>query len=154
MIAAIYALFLANCFFLCLIVLIQSGKGGGVELLGGGGGGSATLFGNRGATTFIHKMTIGSAALFMTLSMLLAYLSTSPATVDPGAFRAAPAAPATGAPPAGGMPGIELDFPGGMPLDLDFGDESPGGAAPLEESAPTGAPAAPVDDSPAGEEGE
>lgn len=112
MIAAIYTLFIVNCFFLCLIVLMQSGKGGGMELMGGGGGGgSATVFGNRGATTFVHKLTIGSAALFMFLSMLLAYLSTTPTAVDPSSFRqAAPVAPAQGA--GDGLPGLELDLPG------------------------------------------
>lgn len=108
MIAAIYTLFVVNCIFLCLVVLMQSGQGGGMELMGGGGG-SSTVFGNRGATTFVHKLTIGSAALFMSLSMLLAYLSTSPTAVDPSSFRPAEEAPAQ---MGDGLPGIELDLGG------------------------------------------
>jgi preprotein translocase subunit SecG len=59
--------------FLILVVLLQSGKGAGMGAAFGGGG--QTMFGGRGPTTFLHKMTAGCAILFMILSVVLASLS-------------------------------------------------------------------------------
>ena len=60
------------CFFLIGIVLLQSGKG--AELGAAFGGSSQTLFGSRGAATFLNKMTTGVAVVFMITSLLLAVL--------------------------------------------------------------------------------
>ena len=62
------------CFFLIGIVLLQSGKG--AELGAAFGGSSQTLFGSRGAATFLNKMTTGVAVVFMVSSLLLAVLTT------------------------------------------------------------------------------
>jgi len=62
------------CFFLIGIVLLQSGKG--AELGAAFGGSSQTLFGSRGAATFLNKMTTGVAVVFMITSLLLAVLTT------------------------------------------------------------------------------
>jgi preprotein translocase subunit SecG len=74
-IAALYVLFVINCLFLILVVLLQAGKGDGLAALGGGGsgGGGDTILGNRGAATFLSKLTVVSAVLFMVLSIVLAY---------------------------------------------------------------------------------
>jgi preprotein translocase subunit SecG len=57
------------------VVLLQSGKGGGLSgAFGGGGGGSQTLFGGTGAATFLNKATVGLAAGFMVSSLVLAVL--------------------------------------------------------------------------------
>ena len=87
-------------FALCLmlVVLIQAGKGSDIGAAFGGGA-SNTMFGPRGATTVLHKITAGLAAGFMFTSLLLAVLAGQPATRSiirddaPG-----PAAPAGGAP--------------------------------------------------------
>jgi preprotein translocase subunit SecG len=60
---------------LIMVVLLQSGKGAGMGAAFGGG--SQTLFGARGQTTFMHKLTAGMAVLFMILSVALATLSAS-----------------------------------------------------------------------------
>ena len=60
---------------LIMVVLLQSGKGAGMGAAFGGG--SQTLFGARGQTTFMHKLTAGMAILFMTMSVVLATLSAS-----------------------------------------------------------------------------
>jgi preprotein translocase subunit SecG len=60
---------------LIMVVLLQSGKGAGMGAAFGGG--SQTLFGSRGQTTFMHKLTAGTAFLFMVLSVALATLSAS-----------------------------------------------------------------------------
>ncbi|MBI4842784.1 MAG: preprotein translocase subunit SecG [Nitrospirae bacterium] len=62
------------CFFLIFVVLIQSSKGASMGT-GFGGGSSQTLFGGRGATTFLAKMTTATAILFMITSLTLAFYS-------------------------------------------------------------------------------
>lgn len=87
MIAAIYTLYILNCFFLILTVLLQAGRGGGISFAGGGGGGgSSTVFGASGASTFMQKLTVASAVLFMSLSMLLAYMSSDGGAATEGQF--------------------------------------------------------------------
>lgn len=56
--------------FLIFIVLIQSSKG--AELGAAFGGSSQTLFGSRGAATFLSKLTTAAAVVFMLTSLLLA----------------------------------------------------------------------------------
>lgn len=60
--------------FLIGVILLQTGKGTdlGAAL---GAGSSQTVFGPRGAATFLHKITIGAAITFLVTSVLLAYLS-------------------------------------------------------------------------------
>ena len=65
------------CAFLILVVLLQQGKGGGMGAALGGGGGSNTVFGGAGAGNFLTRLTAIAATLFMVLSALLAYMSTS-----------------------------------------------------------------------------
>lgn len=55
------------------VVLLQSGKG--AEMGAAFGGSSQTLFGGRGAATFLSKMTVGAAVLFMVTSLSLSVLS-------------------------------------------------------------------------------
>jgi preprotein translocase subunit SecG len=61
------------CFFLIFIVLIQSSKG--AEMGAAFGGSSQTLFGSRGAATFLSKLTTISAVVFMVTSLLLSVFS-------------------------------------------------------------------------------
>jgi preprotein translocase subunit SecG len=69
------------CVFLILVILLQTGKGAGIgATFGGGGSGSGTVFGPRGAGSFIGKLTGGVAAAFMLTSVTLAYLSSSGTT--------------------------------------------------------------------------
>ena len=61
--------------YLILVILLQTGKGAGIGAAFGGG--SQTVFGPRGAGSFIGKVTGTVAALFMLTSIILAYQSTS-----------------------------------------------------------------------------
>ena len=61
------------CFILIAIVLLQSGKG--AELGAAFGGSSHTLFGSRGAATFLNKLTTIAAVVFMLTSFTLAVLT-------------------------------------------------------------------------------
>jgi preprotein translocase subunit SecG len=58
------------CFLMVGIILLQRGKG--ADIGAAFGGGSHTLFGARGATSFLAKVTIGCAAVFMFTSITLA----------------------------------------------------------------------------------
>src|SRR5690242_8886304 len=63
------------CLFLCLTILLQQGKGGGMGGAFGGGGNAATVFGGSGASSFLQKITAVAATVFMATSMVLAFLA-------------------------------------------------------------------------------
>jgi preprotein translocase subunit SecG len=58
------------------LVLIQRGRG--ADAGAGFGGSSNTVFGARGAATFLSKSTAVMAAIFFSTSLALAYLSERP----------------------------------------------------------------------------
>src|SRR5713226_9479428 len=63
------------CFFLIIVVLLQSGKA--ADLAGAFGGmGSQTAFGPRGAATVLSKATTITAVLFMITSITLTIIET------------------------------------------------------------------------------
>jgi preprotein translocase subunit SecG len=62
------------CLFLIVVVLLQGGKG--AELGSAfGSGSSQTLFGARGAATFLSKLTTAVAVVFMVSSLILTIIS-------------------------------------------------------------------------------
>jgi preprotein translocase subunit SecG len=68
-------LYILVCFFLILVVLLQSGRGGGMGSAFGGT--SQAVFGGAGAGNILTKFTAVGAALFMLLSATMAYVSSS-----------------------------------------------------------------------------
>ena len=62
------------CIALILIILLQTGKGADIGAVFGGGS-SQTVFGSTGAATFLSKITIGAAIVFMVTSIVLTYFS-------------------------------------------------------------------------------
>lgn len=77
----IVMLHLTVCVFLIFIVLIQSSKG--AEMGAAFGGSSQTLFGSRGAATFMNKLTTAAAIAFMLTSLSLAVLSVEKGSIMP-----------------------------------------------------------------------
>ncbi|NWF97349.1 MAG: preprotein translocase subunit SecG [Nitrospirae bacterium] len=67
------------CLFLIAVVLLQSGKG--AEMGAAFGGSSQTLFGSRGAATFLGKMTTIVAIVFMLTSLILAIVTSKGTSV-------------------------------------------------------------------------
>ncbi len=62
--------FIANCFVLIVVVLLQSGKA--ADLAGAfGGAGSQTAFGPRGAANVLSKATTWCAVMFMLCAMTM-----------------------------------------------------------------------------------
>ena len=96
-------LFILNCFFLVLVVLLQAGRGGGLSFAGASAG-SATVFGASGGATFLQKLTVASAVGFMVLSLVLARLSSSHSGVSEGMFIDPDAEAGIEAPAATGEP--------------------------------------------------
>ena len=62
------------CLFLIVVILLQAGKGADVGAAFGAGS-SQTLFGPRGAATFLNKLTSVVAILFLATSLGLVALS-------------------------------------------------------------------------------
>ncbi|HET7890757.1 MAG TPA: preprotein translocase subunit SecG [Candidatus Sulfotelmatobacter sp.] len=58
------------CFFIIIVVLLQSGKSGDISAAFGGQG-SQTAFGPRGAASALSKATTWSAVAFMVTSITL-----------------------------------------------------------------------------------
>jgi len=85
---------------LILVVLLQSGKGADIGAAFGGGS-SQTVFGGRGAATFLSKVTSALAILFMLTSLSLTILAShrrGASVVGEDRPRPAPSAPAPTAP--------------------------------------------------------
>lgn len=127
------------CFFLVIVVLLQSGKA--ADLAGAFGGmGSQTAFGPRGSATVLSKATTIAAALFMVTSLSLAIMASratggassvverqkgaAPKQTTPATPGGAPAAPA----PGGAKPSVTVTPLGAggekggaqtVPLDLE-----------------------------------
>ena|ERR1700690_1120103 len=70
MIILITVVHIAVCFFLIVVVLLQSGKSGDIAAAFGGMG-SQTAFGPRGAATVLSRATTWSAIIFMVTSITL-----------------------------------------------------------------------------------
>ena len=117
------------CVTLVAVVLVQSGKGGG--LAGGAfGGATQTVFGGRGATDFITKATVWLGVTFFITSLVLAKMTTQH---GPGATKSLIQEQARK---------NQQATPGTLPPS---GGPAPQGGAP----APTGAAPAPQGGAPA-----
>jgi len=105
----LYTLHVMVCIFLILVVLLQQGKGADLSVFGGGS--TQTAFGSRGATTFLHKLTVTSFIIFVITTVVIGLprfggnssvmRDTGAATGKPTAAPARPVSPApTGGPKA------------------------------------------------------
>ena len=123
MFGLLLALLLIDGILLGVVVLLQSGKGGGLASMGGGAG-TDTLIGGRQAATILTKASWVTGGLFMVFALMLSILSSRqarPTSVLRDEFRAQPA-PAQPAPGAAQLPGAQ---------------PAPAGGAPAQTPAPT-----------------
>ena len=65
----LYGLFILACVILIVVVLLQPGKSGAGDLFSSNV--SSTAFGPRGTASILSKITIGAAAAFMLLALML-----------------------------------------------------------------------------------
>jgi len=126
----IVTLHIAVCICLMASILLQSGKGGGLAGTFGAGS-SQTLFGGRGAATFLSRATTTLAVIFFVTSLTLGLQASRAATggrsliqedarrrgqqrttETPGAGASAP----TGAPNAGPPAGPAAESPSAPPV--------------------------------------
>ncbi len=82
------AIHLIVSFILILMVLLQKGKG--ADIGAAFGGASQTVFGPRGAQSFLAKLTTGAAILFMITSLGLAFTSAKKSSVMEGVKQEQP----------------------------------------------------------------
>lgn len=132
MFALLLTLHILICVGLVIVVLLQSGKGGG--LAGGAFGGTAqTVFGGRGATDFMTRATMVLGGAFFLTSLVLALLSSGGGRASRSLIqdeaRRAPAA----------VPQVPGQAPGSTP------SQSPGQQqAPSQPTQPAPTPAPPT----------
>ena len=91
MFGILVALLILDGLLLMAVVLLQSGKGGGLAAMGGLG--TETLIGGRQAATILTKASWVLGGIFMGLAFLLAIISTQrrqPESILRGQFQSAP----------------------------------------------------------------
>ena len=136
------------CVLLTIIVLLQSGRGGGLAGAFGGAGASQTMFGGRGAGDVLTRTTQILGASFMTTSLVLVLLGggSSRTGLSEESLRIIDEIreEAIRSQPGEAIPGFGAELPATGELSpLEIGDpavatpeESGGQSAP--EAAPTG----------------
>ena len=102
-----------------VVVLLQSGKGGGLAAMGGGAAATEGILGGRQATTVLTRATWTTGAIFMTLALVLAILS-SRAQQPTSILRQ----------------DVQPTAPAPEPLLPGAGEGAEGGAAPAPETPP------------------
>ncbi|MBI3596029.1 MAG: preprotein translocase subunit SecG [Nitrospirae bacterium] len=132
-------------FIMVGVILLQAGKG--AEIGASFGGSSQTVFGSRGPGTFLSKLTVSAAVIFMLTSLSLSvlskgrFLSTSVLDLKKKEAPAAeaPAPPATGgeAAPSATAPANPAEGQSTAPAPTV---PSPVTPAPAQETPPKTAP--------------
>ncbi|MBW3534209.1 MAG: preprotein translocase subunit SecG [Gemmatimonadetes bacterium] len=114
--------------FLGVVILLQSGKGGGLAAMGGGAAATEGILGGRQATTMLTRASWISGGIFMGLALVLSIMSSR--AQQPESILRPDAAPATAPAPEPLLPGVDQPsggegsvIPGG-----EAGDGTPGGA--------------------------
>src|SRR5256714_15482134 len=74
MYAFFVAILILDSLILATAVLLQAGQGGGLATLGGGAG-AETIMGGRQATTLLTKVTWWTAGIFLSLALILTFMS-------------------------------------------------------------------------------
>ncbi len=69
------AILILDGIFLGVVVLLQSGKGGGLAAMGGGAAATDGILGGRQATTMLTRATWITGGTFMALSLVLSIMS-------------------------------------------------------------------------------
>ncbi len=124
------AVLILDGIFLSVVVLLQSGKGGGLAAMGGGAAATDGILGGRQATTMLTRATWTTGSVFMALSLVLSIMSSRAAL--PESILRQDAAPSL---PVAAQPILPL-------LDQSVGDgsdvpsEPPADGPPADEPPP------------------
>jgi preprotein translocase subunit SecG len=149
MFAFLLTLLILDALVLSLVVLLQSGQGGG--LAGLGGATTDTVLGGRQAVTLLTKATWWCGGLFLVLSLALSLVprGANSSALQERLRATTPAAPAPAAPlPIGGAPAPAAPVTPGTaapPASAPKGRAAPPAKSTAPAPAPsTGAPGAPT----------
>ena len=69
------AILVVDGVFLSVVILLQSGKGGGLAAMGGGSSATEGILGGRQATTMLTRATWTAGSVFMSLALVLSIMS-------------------------------------------------------------------------------
>lgn len=119
-------------FIMIGVVLLQAGKG--AEIGAAFGGSSQTIFGSRGPGTFLSKVTVAAAIIFMFTSLGLSIISNNSSVVSRMKI----------APPVEEAPAGPASAPGEVPPAAPQEE----GKKPAEESKPAAPEAKPAPETP------
>ena len=75
MFGLLLAILILDGIFLGVVVLLQSGKGGGLAAMGGGAAATDGILGGRQATTMLTRATWTAGSIFMALALVLSIMS-------------------------------------------------------------------------------
>ena len=90
------ALLVLDGLFLMTVILLQSGKGGGLAAMGGGAAATDGILGGRQATTVLTRATWISGTAFMVMALVLSIMSSRNA--QPESILRSDVVPAAAAP--------------------------------------------------------
>jgi protein translocase SecG subunit len=122
----LYGLFILTCIVLVVAVLLQPGKADAGALFSSSV--SSTAFGPRGTQTLLAKITIGAAALFMLVALILSLpILGHRSVLQSASDESQPAASPT---------------PQQQPSPAAPASNAPAGTTPAPVTAPSAAPAA------------
>ena len=128
------AILILDGIFLGVVVLLQSGKGGGLAAMGGGAAATDGILGGRQATTMLTRATWTTGSVFMALSLVLSIMSSRAAL--PQSILRQDAAPSL---PAAGLPILQDLINQGVGDGSDVPSEPPAGEPPADEPPAGGA---------------
>ena len=115
--------------FLGIVVLLQSGKGGGLAAMGGGASATEGILAGRQATTVLTRATWVSGGIFMGLALVLSIMSSrarQPQSLLLDQIQQTAPAPI--------LPGTPRELPG------EVGETGAGGEVPPPSGTPEGGP--------------
>lgn len=123
------AILVLDGLFLGVVILLQSGKGGGLAAMGGGAAATEGILGGRQATTVLTRATWIAGGTFMGLALVLSIMSSraqQPQSILLDGLQQTAPAPI--------LPGL----PGGVGETV--GDTGGGGGDPSSSGSPEGEP--------------
>lgn len=122
------AVLILDGLFLGVVILLQSGKGGGLAAMGGGSAATEGILGGRQATTVLTRATWTSGTVFMVLALVLSIMSSN--VQQPESILRDDLAPAATTPQPvlpGGLDEVTGEAGAATATGGDSGNEDPGG---------------------------
>jgi preprotein translocase subunit SecG len=132
--------FIVVCILLCLIILIQSDKGGGISgAIGGGLAGASSMFGTQDTANVLTRTTAILASIFMGLCIIMSIFLSHPSARQQKSLLRERAEKQSNFSPSSVLQGNALPLGAAKP-------GAPLGAVPLQQQtgpAPAGLPVSP-----------